>query len=68
MVGFFSNEDKDLVLVLLSIAHGKSEHGDEQIILSFSGGASIRMIIECIDMVLNDVSEAWEALAEPKHK
>jgi len=56
------------VLNLLAL-EAKSQ-GDEsaEIVLTFSGNASIRLQVECIEAVLSDVSESWDALSEPKHE
>lgn len=35
--------------------------------LQFSGSASIRLTVECIDMVLEDVTSPWPAVGEPAH-
>ncbi|UTW55684.1 DUF2948 family protein [Kordiimonas sp. SCSIO 12610] len=55
--------DKNAVLSLLAI-EAKS---DECIQLTFSGGAAIRLTVECIDAAASDLSEAWDALARPDH-
>ncbi|NVJ69424.1 MAG: DUF2948 family protein [Alphaproteobacteria bacterium] len=57
---------KDEVLALLDIeAH---ENGDDFFILiNFADGKGIRLKAECIEAMLSDLSDDWEALARPHH-
>jgi hypothetical protein len=54
---------KDTVLALLAI----EAVNDECIQLTFSGGAAIRLTVECIDATASDLSETWDALSRPDH-
>ncbi len=36
--------------------------------LTFAGGAEIRIDVECLDMLLVDISEPWPATRRPEHK
>jgi hypothetical protein len=54
--------DPDAVLALLAI---RSE-GDT-VTLDFSGGATIALTAEAIDVVLEDLTGAWGAKTTPKH-
>ena len=56
----------DEVLSLLDIE--VVEAGEHYyIVLNFAGGAAIRLTAECIDAVLYDMGEDWEALTRPDH-
>ena len=50
------------MLVLLAVTAA----GD-LVTLDFAGGASIRLTVECIDLVLEDVTAPWPALGMPQH-
>jgi hypothetical protein len=54
---------RDATLSLLSIA----AEGDT-LTLTFSGTASVRLTVECIDIVVEDLSAPWPAQRAPKHK
>ncbi|WP_262692955.1 DUF2948 family protein [Kordiimonas aestuarii] len=54
------------VLDLLSMeAHERDEAFD--ILLNFAGGATLKLSAECVDAVMSDLSDDWEALARPHH-
>jgi hypothetical protein len=55
--------DENAVLGLLAI----EAKGDDTIQLTFSGGAAIRLHVECLDATATDLSEGWDALARPNH-
>lgn len=60
-------EDKDQVLELLSLeAHEAGEEFD--IHVNFAGGPTIKLRAECVDAVMTDLTEAWEARARPAHQ
>ena len=52
----------DAVLALLSISAT-----DDHLTLDFSGGASVRLTVDAIDIVLEDVSGPWGTKRAPKH-
>ena len=54
--------DPDTALALLTIAGG-----DDHITLAFAGSASLRAEVECIDVVLEDMSPAWAVQHRPDH-
>ena len=56
-----------LVLALLAIRAEPGSDGAATLELDFSGGAAIRLNVECIDAVLTDIGESWDALARPHH-
>ena len=59
---------EDMILALLSITFepGKSPSGT--VILTFSGGFTIRLAVECIDVQLRDLGAAWAAENSPHHE
>lgn len=54
--------DPDTILDLLAIAGS-----DDAMTLAFAGGTSLRARVECIDMVLEDLSLAWGVRHVPGH-
>lgn len=37
------------------------------IVLTFAGGGAMRVDVECVDLVLADISDPWKASARPDH-
>ena len=60
--------DPDQVLSLLAITCESLDDGQALIELRFSGGAAIRLEVECIDAVLEDLTAPWLARARPSHE
>jgi hypothetical protein len=60
----------DTVLSLLSIDY-KPQNGEEgpegHVTLNFSGGAAIRLEVECIEAELSDLGAAWSTRRKPQH-
>lgn len=59
---------KDAVVDLLAV---RFEHGEDPagaIVLNFAGGGDLRVEVECIDVVLADVSLSWPTTARPHHE
>lgn len=65
----FELDDKRRVLALLAIAFSpaRDEGPDGCIDLIFSGGASLRLHVECIEAELRDLGAAWATRSKPKH-
>ena len=61
-------EAKRAVIELLALRFEPGEAPGGCIVFEFAGGADLRVEVECIDLVLADVSEAWPARAEPTHE
>lgn len=57
----------DEVLSLLAITFEAGEAPSGGIILSFAGGGSIRLDVECIEARLSDMGPAWSAQHRPFH-
>ena len=52
----------NVILALLSIRRD----GDD-LLLDFSGGAALRLTVEAVDMVMEDLTGAWGTKTTPKH-
>ncbi len=61
--------DKDLILSLLSIDFEAGEDGAGRVILTFAGDGAIALHVECLDVVLKDVTRPYIAPSRhvPKH-
>ena len=57
----------DRVLSLLAVHFEPSEHPSGYVTLTFSGDASIRLQVECIEAELTDLGPAWKARSKPRH-
>ena len=58
---------RDAVVELLTIAFEPGEAPGGVLKLSFSGGGDLRAEVECVDLVLADVSTPWPARRTPAH-
>ena len=66
----FDLNDKRNVLALLAITFtpsGDDQSPDGDVTLTFSGGAAIRLGVECIEVELKDLGAAWAAKQSPDH-
>ncbi|MGC2410854.1 MAG: DUF2948 family protein [Methyloceanibacter sp.] len=57
----------DRVLSLLAVRFEPGDHPSGYVTLTFSGGASIRLQVECIEAELTDLGPAWRARSRPQH-
>ena len=57
----------DAVLALLDIGFESGEAPGGVVAFIFAGGGDLRCTVECIDVVLADVSGAWPARRTPEH-
>jgi hypothetical protein len=57
----------DRVLSLLAVRFEPKDHPGGFITLTFSGGASIRLQVECIEAELTDLGPAWRTRSRPQH-
>jgi hypothetical protein len=55
------------VLSLLSVSFEAGEPPSGYVTLIFSGDASIRLQVECIEAELKDLGPAWKARSQPQH-
>lgn len=63
-------KDKRAALALLAVTfEPKSEDGSPEgdVTLTFSGGAAIRLSVECVEAELKDLGAAWSAKRSPEH-
>jgi Protein of unknown function (DUF2948) len=56
------------VLSLLAVRFAASEAPAGTVEFDFSGGATIRLGVECIEARLADLGSAWETASRPIHK
>lgn len=59
---------KDAVLALLAISFEPGEAPGGALVLTFAGGGDLRCEVECIDVVLADVSAPWPTRRRPGHE
>jgi hypothetical protein len=59
--------DKDRVLSLLAISFETGAEPEGHVTLTFSGGAAIRLHVECIEAQLGDLGAAWRTERKPEH-
>lgn len=59
--------DPDIVLSLLSIGYVENDPPSGEVVLTFSGGATICLTVECIEASLKDLGPAWETVRRPSH-
>lgn len=60
-------DDPDHVLELLAIEATQEDDGTYTATLVFAGFAALRLELECIDASLEDLSDPWPAIREPRH-
>jgi len=58
---------KDAVLNLLAIEYVETDAPAGTITLIFSGGAALRLDVECLECELADLGPTWTAAARPAH-
>jgi hypothetical protein len=60
--------DKAAVLSLLAMTYTSGDNPPEGIIdLTFAGGGTLRLEVECIEASVTDLSKPWPAQARPDH-
>ncbi|MFA5955376.1 DUF2948 family protein [Hyphomicrobium sp.] len=66
----FDFADKRAALALLAVTFeptGGTDSPEGNVTLTFSGGAAIRLGVECIEIELKDLGAAWAAKRSPEH-
>lgn len=58
---------RDGVLELLAIRFEETEAPAGIVLLSFAGGGTVRLEVECLECRLQDLGAAWAARAKPQH-
>ena len=59
---------KDAVVELLDVGFEPGEAPGGAVIFTFAGGGDLRAQVECLDVVLADVSAPWATPRTPKHE
>ncbi len=58
----------EAVVQLLTLAFEPGEAPGGRLVFRFAGDADLAVEVECIDLVLADISEPWAAKSEPRHE
>lgn len=58
---------KDGVLELLSMTFEQKDVPAGEVHLSFAGGGTIKLEVECLEAAMQDLGAAWGAKATPQH-
>jgi hypothetical protein len=58
---------KDAVLNLLAVEFAETDAPAGTVTLIFSGGAALRLEVECLECELADLGPTWTATARPAH-
>lgn len=59
---------KDAVVELLNVAFEPGEAPGGAVVFTFAGGGDLRAQVECLDVILADVSAPWPTPRTPKHE
>lgn len=65
----FDINDRRAALALLAITFSPAapDRPEGDVALTFSGGAAIRLSVECLEIQLKDLGAAWSAKSSPEH-
>lgn len=63
----FDPGEHGAMLNVLSIAFEEDDAPAGVVTITFSGGAALRLEVECLDAQMRDMGERWEARAAPVH-
>jgi hypothetical protein len=63
----FTPDETDRVLNLLAIEFAPGDLPAGTITITFSGGAALRLDVECLEAHLADLGPRWPCSCEPKH-
>lgn len=61
-------DDPDVLLELLAIGFAPERAPGGSVILTFSGGAALRLDVECLEAQMHDVGPRWVVDSCPEHK
>jgi hypothetical protein len=61
------NSDQDAVLNLLSVVFDEGDSPAGSVTLTFSGGAALRLEVECLEAEIADLGSIWATAACPDH-
>ena len=62
-----SPKDKNAVLNLLAVEFDEHDSPGGTVILTFSGGAALRLKVECLEVELADLGPSWTTVKRPNH-
>ena len=57
----------EAVVNLLSISFEPGEEPGGALIFTFSGGGALRLEVECVDLLMADLTDPWRAAGRPSH-
>jgi DUF2948 family protein len=60
--------ERDAVLNLLAVEYAETDAPGGVVTLIFSGGAALRLEVECLECELADLGPSWTAKARPAHE
>ena len=60
-------DDPEAILSLLSIGFEETDQPAGEVVLTFSGGGTIRLAVECLEAQMKDMGAAWETAHTPSH-
>ncbi len=60
-------DGEDAVLNLLAVEFAETDAPSGVVTLTFSGGAALRLEVECLEAELADLGPTWTAIACPAH-
>jgi hypothetical protein len=63
----FAQDEADRVLNLLAVHFEQGEAPAGSVRLTFSGGAAVRLDVECLEAQMRDLGERWECDKRPAH-
>lgn len=58
---------RDAVLELLAISFEPRDEPSGDVVLTFAGGATLRLSVECLEVQLTDLGPAWSTPHVPRH-
>lgn len=58
---------KQAVVELLSVAFEPGEAPGGAVLLTFAGGGDLKVSVDCLDVILADVSDPWSTPRKPGH-
>lgn len=62
-----TSQDKDAVLNLLAVEFAENDAPAGTVTLTFSGGAALRLDVECLEAELADLGPVWATTTRPGH-
>lgn len=61
-------KSKDGVLELLAVTFQMGDEPAGEVLLTFAGGGTVRLEVECLEARLRDLGGIWAAKAQPRHE